>query len=391
MDKYVEKIVRARVALLLKQPFWGTLATRLQLVDATDDESGWCKTAATDGRSLFYNREFIDKLSKDELQFLIGREVEHVVYDHMDRVGGRDPKIWNAAADFVINLELEEHNVGKLPTEKSCGVKPCYDEKYRGMFAEEVYELLIKDPDFKYVEFDVHLGPGSGKNEHGDPLTEEERRALRDEIQGAIIQAAKAAGAGSVPAGVKRMLNEITEPQMDWREILNLKMQSTVKTDFNWMRCSRKTQAMGIHLPAMHLGMRVDAAVAIDTSGSMGDDMLRDLLGEVKGIMEQFTDFKLHIWCFDTSVHNPVTFTPDNLDEIMEYEIKGGGGTSFECNWEYLKNNEIVPERLVVMTDGMPANSWGDPDYCDTTFLIHSDPGGRITAPFGDTVHYTAN
>ena len=232
MDKYVEKIVRARVALLLKQPFWGTLATRLQLVDATDDESGWCKTAATDGRSLYYNREFIDKLSKDELQFLIGHEVEHVVYDHMDRVGGRDPKVWNAAADFVINLELEEHNVGKLPTEKTCGVKPCYDEKYRGMFAEEVYELLIKDPDFKYVEFDVHLGSGSGKNEHGDPLTEEERRALRDEIQGAIIQAAKAAGAGSVPAGVKRMLNEITEPQMDWREILNLKMQSTVKTDF---------------------------------------------------------------------------------------------------------------------------------------------------------------
>ena len=66
MVKYVDKIVRARVALLLKQPFWGTLATRLQLVDATDDESGWCKTAATDGRSLFYNREFIDKLSKDE-------------------------------------------------------------------------------------------------------------------------------------------------------------------------------------------------------------------------------------------------------------------------------------------------------------------------------------
>ena len=75
MDKYVEKIVRARIALLMKQPFWGTLATRLQLVDATDDESGWCKTAATDGRNFFYNRDFIDKLSREHLMFLVGHEI----------------------------------------------------------------------------------------------------------------------------------------------------------------------------------------------------------------------------------------------------------------------------------------------------------------------------
>lgn len=390
MDKYVEKIVRARIALLMKQPFWGTLATRLQLVDATDDESGWCKTAATDGRNFFYNRDFIDKLSREHLMFLVGHEIEHVVYDHMDRRGGRDPTLWNAAADFVINLDLTEHRVGKMPAKDVCGIEPCYDEKYRGMFAEEVYEQLLKDPDFKYVEFDVHMGPGDAKDDDGNPLSEEARRALRDDIRSAVLQAAKSVGAGDLPAGVKRMLEDITDPQMDWREILNLKMQSTVKTDYNWMRCSRKTQAMGIHLPAMHLGMRVDAAVAIDTSGSMGDDMLRDLLGEVKGIMEQFTDFKLHVLCFDTEVHNPVTFTPDTLDTILEYDIQGGGGTSFECVWEYLKANEIVPERLIMMTDGYPCGGWGDEDYCDTTFLIHSDPGARITAPFGDTVHYTS-
>lgn len=390
MDKYVEKIVRARIALLMKHPFWGTLATRLQLVDATDDTDGWCKTAATDGRSFYYNREFIDRLSREEMMFLVAHEISHCVYTHSDRLGGRDPKLWNAAADFVINLELEENNVGKLPTEASCGIQPCYDTKYRGMFAEEVYEKLVSDPDFKYVEFDVHMGPGEGGGEDGKALSEEEMRALKDEMRSAVIQAAKAAGAGNIPAGIKRMLADITEPQMDWREILNLKMQSTVKTDYNWMRCSRKTQTMGIHLPAMHLGMRVDAAVAIDTSGSMGDEMLRDLLGEVKGIMEQFTDFNLHIWCFDTEVHNPKTFTPDNIDELMEYDMQGGGGTSFECNWVYLKEKGIVPERLIMMTDGGTFDGFGDPDYCDTTFLIHSDPGHRIVAPHGDTVYYDA-
>ena len=132
------------------------------------------------------------------------------------------------------------------------------------------------------------------------------------------------------------------------------------------------------------------AAVAIDTSGSMSTEMLTDLLGEVKGIMEQFTDFRLHIWCFDTEVHNPYVFTPDNLNDILEYDIQGGGGTDFECNWEFMKENDILPERFIMMTDGMPCGGWGEESYCDTTFLIHSDPDARIAAPFGVTVHYAS-
>ena len=383
MNPHVEKIVRARVALLMRQPFWGTLATRLALKDVTDE--GWCNTAATDGRSFYYNRDFIDKLTRDELMFLVAHEVQHAVYDHMGRRGGRDSKVWNVAADHVINLELVEHRVGKLPDPKTSGVTACCDDKYKGMFTEEVYEHLVNDPDFKYMEFDVHLEPGDGK---GEPMSEEEARVLRDELRVAVMQAAKSVGAGNVPAGVKRMLKDLTEPQMDWREILNLKLQSTIKADYTWMRCNRKTQALGVYLPATSLGTRVDAAVAIDTSGSMSTEMLTDLLGEVKGIMEQFTDFRLHIWCFDTEVHNPYVFTPDNLNDILEYDIQGGGGTDFECNWEFMKENDILPERFIMMTDGMPCGGWGEESYCDTTFLIHSDPNHRIQSPFGMTVYY---
>ena len=132
------------------------------------------------------------------------------------------------AADHVINLELVEHRVGKLPDPKTSGVTACCDDKYKGMFTEEVYEQLVNDPDFKYVEFDVHLEPGDGK---GEPMSEEDARVLRDELRVAVMQAAKSVGAGNVPAGVKRMLKDLTEPQMDWREILNLKLQSTIKAD----------------------------------------------------------------------------------------------------------------------------------------------------------------
>ena len=382
-EAVLEQIIRARISLLLQQPFWGTLATRLILKDATDEK--WCKTAGTDGRYFYYNRDFISKLNKAECIFLVAHEVEHCVYDHMSRRGSRKPKMWNAAADFVINYELHEHNVGKIPDPKTSGVTACFDAKYKGMFAEEVYDLLEKDPNANWPEFDVHLEPGDGK---GEPMTEEERRGLSDEIRNAVMQAAKAAGAGNTPLGVKRMLKDLVEPQMDWREILNMKIQSMLKNDFTWSRCSRKSQASGFYLPGMKEDVKVKAAVAIDCSGSMGDDMLRDLLTETKGIMEQFADFDLEVWCFDTKVYNYQKFTPENLDEIDEYEIKGGGGTDFVCNWTFMKDNDIQPERFIMMTDGYPCGSWGDENWCDTLFLIHGDTQRRLIAPFGMTAWY---
>ncbi len=275
--------------------------------------------------------------------------------------------------------------MGKLPDPKTSGVQACFDAKYKGMFAEEVYELLLKDPNSNWPEFDVHLEPGDGK---GEPMTDEERRVLGDEIRGAVMQAAKAAGAGNTPGGVKRMLKDLVEPQMDWREILNMKIQSMIKNDFTWSRCSRKSQASGIYLPGTKEDVRVEAAVSIDCSGSMSDSMLRDLLSEVKGIMEQFSDFKLRVWCFDTRCYNEATFTPDTISDIDEYEIKGGGGTDFMCNWDYMKEHDIQPERFIMFTDGYPCGSWGDEIWCDTTFVIHGDPAHRLVSPFGTTCWY---
>lgn len=385
-EKILEQLTRARISLLLQQPFWGTLATRLILKDATDDE--WCPTAATDGRHFYYNRNFIGKLTKVETVFLVAHEVEHCVYDHMSRRGSRKPKMWNAAADYVINWELHEHNIGKLPDPKTSGVQACFDPKYKGMFAEEVYELLEKDPNANFPEFDIHLEPGDGK---GEPMTEEERRVLGDEIRAAVMQAAKSAGAGNTPAGVKRLLKDLTEPQMDWRELLNMKLQSMVKSDFTWMRCSRKAQSSGIYLPAMKEEPKVKAAVSIDCSGSMSDEMLRDLLSETKGIMEQFGDFELDVWCFDTRVYGHEKFTPDNIDDIDSYEIKGGGGTDFGCNWHWMKENDIQPERFIMFTDGYNCSpEWGDPEWCDTLFVVHGDPHHKIVGPHGTTVWYEA-
>jgi predicted metal-dependent peptidase len=226
-------------------------------------------------------------------------------------------------------------------------------------------------------------GEGSGRP---SKMTAEEKKALRDEIREAVLHAAEAAGAGNLPAGVKRMINTLTNPQMNWRELIRQQIQSLVKSDYTWMKPSHRSWHMDAVFPGTNFAETIDVCVSIDASGSMSDAMLRDILSEVKGIMQAFDDFKLRVWSFDTDVYGMETFTPDNIDDIDYYEVQGGGGTTFEANWEFMKANEIIPKFFVMFTDGYPGNGWGDEDYCETLFVIHGTT--NITAPFGQTAYY---
>ena len=389
-----EKLVTARIALLLKAPFFGNLATRLQLVNADE----WCPTAATDGRKFYYNSEFLKKMPAKQLEFLMGHEVLHCVYDHMGRRGERDPQLWNIADDYCVNQDLLDQKIGeKIPV-------GLYEPKYRGWSAEEVYDDLYKNAekidinDLLDKMIDEHLdgdedddGEGNtdsdGKGKSGRPrLTEEEKKQIRDEIKEAVMTAAQTVGAGSLPAGVRRMIKDLTAPQLDWRALLQQQIQSTLRTDYTWARASRKGWDMDAIMPGSDFDKEIDICVSIDASGSMTDDMLRDILSEIKGIMESYTSFRLHLWSFDTEVYNATMFTAENLDDIMDWEVGGGGGTMFMCNWEYMRERDILPKKFVMFTDGYYGDCWGDPDYCDTLFIVHG--GNKEEATFGITAHY---
>ena len=388
-----EKIVGARIALLLKAPFFGNLATRLKIENADD----WCPTAATDGRKLYYNSEFLKKMPAKQLEFLIGHEVLHCVYDHMGRRGERDPQLWNIADDYCVNQDLLDQRIGeRIPV-------GLYEPKYRGWSAEEVYDDLYKNADKIDIDdlldklLDEHLdGDGEdGEGKDGDEkkdgkgrpkLSEEERKQIRDEIKEAVMSAAQTVGAGNLPSGVKRLIKDLTAPQLNWRELLQQQIVSTIRSDYTWSRVSRKGWDIDAVLPGNDVEREIDICVAIDASGSMSDNMLKDILSEVKGIMESYNSFKLHLWSFDTEVYNATVFTQENLDEIMEWEVGGGGGTIFEANWEYMKEQDIAPKKFVMFTDGYPGMGWGDENYCDTLFIVHGST--TIEAPFGLTAYY---
>jgi predicted metal-dependent peptidase len=385
-----EKIITARIALLLKAPFFGNLATRLKLVNADD----WCSTAATDGRNFYYCTEFIQKLPPKQLEFLVGHEVLHVVYDHMGRRQDRDPKISNIAADYCVNADLIDQKVG----ERINVVPMLYEPKYRGMAYEDVYADLMKNVKQVTLDqlagmlLDEHLdgdgdGDGDEKDGKGRPkLSQAEKDAIKDEIREAVLNAAQAAGAGNLPAGVKRMIQDLTSPVMDWRELLQQQLESTFKEDFTWLKTNRRGWHLDAVLPGRKPGEMVDICVAIDTSGSISEQNIKEFLSEVKGIMESYDQYRIRVWTFDTEVYNLQEFTSDNLEDISNYDAQGGGGTDFMANWEFMRENEIEPNRLVVFTDGMPFGEWGEEEYCDTCWIIRGNPG--CEPPWGSWAHY---
>ena len=392
-----ERLVTARIGLLLRHSFFGNLATRLTLVNADE----WCSTAAVDGKRFYYNSRFVMMLKTKEVEFLVGHEVLHVVYDHMGRRGTRDPQLWNIADDYAVNADLKRHRVGEFITTVPC----LYESKYDGMSAEAIYDDLYDKAEKIDIDslldkmIDDHMdgdgdsdGDSDGDGEDGEgkskrpKMTPEEREQARQEMKQAIISAAQSAEAGTLPKGVERLIKQTTNPVMPWRELIQTNLTSAIRTDYSWMRPSRRGWHIDAVMPGMTPGEEIDVDIAIDMSGSISNEQGQAFLAEVAGMMDAFDGYRLHVFCFDTNIYNPQHFTSENMDTVDEYEVQGGGGTDFDCVFDYLKEVGRVPNRLIVFTDGYPCGSWGDSDYCDTTWIIHGDKDPN--PPFGTFAIY---
>jgi predicted metal-dependent peptidase len=395
MDPIIEKLTTARVGLLLKAPFFGNMATRMRLIDASD----WCPTAATNGRDFMYNKDFITKLSVKKLEFLLAHEICHGIFDHFGRVGSRDRMLSNIAQDYAVNQILVDERIGEKITE----VKICYDPKYRGMAWEEIYDILYEQAEKIPMSqllaqlgdlLDEHIKEENGagdsdktKDGKNKPMmSKEEAEALKQEIKEAMIQSAAAAGAGKTPAGIMRMIKNLTEPKMDWRQLVQQEIQSIVRNDYSFQRVNRKSMHSGAILPGMKEATTIDVAISIDMSGSIGEEDATVFLSEIKGIMDQYEDFRINLWCFDTEIYNWKQITHDEAHELEEYVPEGGGGTDFEVNWTFMEENGIAPKKFIMFTDGYPCGGWGDEDYCDTIFIVKGNT--QAQAPFGQTVIY---
>lgn len=396
MQKEVlDRIITARVGLLLRHPFFGNMATRLRITAADE----FIPTAAVDGRNLYFNTQFFNAMDNKEIEFVIAHEILHMVFDHLTRREDRNPYLYNVACDYIVNNMLVRDRIGTKPKLVEC----FQDFKYDGWTSEEVYDELFENAEKIDIDqlgemLDEHFewgeGPGSNDDSDGNTksesqaMSESEKQRIKDEIKEAMMAAAQSAGAGNTPGEIQRLIKELTEPKMNWRQLLRQQIQSSIKSDYTFIRPSRKGWHTGAILPGMNFEETIDLCVAIDMSGSIGDTQAKDFLSEVKGIMDEYKDYKITVWCFDTKVYNEQEFSADTGDDINEYQVMGGGGTDFMVNWTYMKEQDIQPKKFLMFTDGYAWDSWGDPDYCDTLFVIHSHHDKALEAPFGMTAHY---
>jgi len=380
-----ERLIAAKVQMLMRLPFFGNLASGLNMkvVDWMFDEKHPI-TAATDGVNFFYNPEGIKDRPISELVWLYAHEVSHVCWQHFIRQGDRNQTLWNIATDYVINGLLRINKIGTPPKEL------LDDKKYDGMCAEQVYSILYKDAPKLNIDqlskllADKHMS--MDKNEDGSPKTEEQIKQLTNKIKEDIIKASQAIEAGNVPQGFDRLIDSITSPQLPWQDILRDRVKSKIKTDFSFMRPNRRNGNLGnIIFPSMIVEDQIDICIAMDMSGSITDSIINEFMGELSGIISEFKSWRIKIWSFDTKVYNEKDYSSEDESDIMAYKPKGGGGTDFECNWNYMKANEIEPSFFIMFTDLYPYSSWGDPNYCDTLFVGYGSC--REVAPFGETIY----
>lgn len=397
----VTKIKKARLSLLFNNPFFGTLIMQLPL----QENNEWCDTAAVDGRYIYWNRKFFESLTLDETIFVLCHEVMHVVYDHFGRRSHRDPGYWNMAGDYVINAMLINEKIGAMPM-KPVQVKDgegntsqrvgLYDKRYENWTSEAVYDDLQRRQVKKQMTLDMHIEMGKDaqngegkKNMKGIPIEvdEEALKRIREELKTKVLQAAQASQ-GKLPAGIARLVDQLVEAKINWRDYIQQSIQSQLTSDYAWHRPNRRHLGSDVIFPSLVKEDTIDVEITIDQSGSISADMARDFLSEVHGITQQYNNFTIGVSTFDTKLYNRQVFNGENIDELLEYEPKGGGGTDFNAFWNYYKKHNIQPKLLIVFTD-LECDDHGPRDYCDQVIWVVNNPWNKKIMPsFGTWVRY---
>jgi len=329
-----KKITRARAALICDQPFFGSLALRLQPVEDPNADTAW-----TDGVSLGYSPSYVMDLPTGQVIGLVAHEVMHLALCHHTRQGQRDNYKWNVAGDYAINHILVEAGF-ELPA------GALLQECFKGKSAEAIYGLL---------------GDGNGQNPMGEVrpmpgklgkpiLTPAEIKLEEQTWKIAVTQATQQAKAmGKLPGnGFERAVKKILAPRVDWQIVLREFMDTAVKSDYSWMHPNPRYIAQGIYLPSLNSKDIGTIAVAIDTSGSVSEGQLEQFSAEVSAMLEEFNT-TVEVIYVDSKVQGQETFTQADLP--LALKLKGGGGTDFRPAFELVEAQGINPCCLVYLTD----------------------------------------
>jgi predicted metal-dependent peptidase len=383
-----QKIISASLLRLrMRSPFFATLALFAKFIPTAN-----IPTAATDGKDIFFNPDFLQSLTAPQQDGLLLHEVLHAALLHVLRRGVKERETWNIAADIVVNGIICQQGCFELP---AGGIR---DHKLEHLSVEEIYELLqqqsqcihcLNNPDL------LDNSPGNdGRGERISPesqqvgnngldsLSAAKKAELESHWQNAMQQAtiiARTTSQGTIPAGMARELGAIDRAQLDWRSYL---WRYLVKTPTDYTEFDRRFIGRGLYLETLQ-GESVKVYVAVDTSGSIDDGLLKMFLSEVRGILNSYPHLECELYYADADVYGAYELNPDsNIPQPQ-----GGGGTSFVPFFDKISNcwDGMTTAVCVYLTDGYGTFPDTAPEL---PVLWVVTPGGLDLSqfPFGETV-----
>ena len=366
------KISKAKAKLILEQPFFGSILCKLPII-----ENNFLPTMATDGTKFFYNSKFVERITFDELVFALCHEVLHVALAHTIRINGRNRLKWNYATDYVINDVLVRERIGQMP--RGCLLDSQLVQKGKG-HAEGVYDLLPDDPSNDGTSWGR---PGTAPFDEllDGCQSESERNALEAKIKVMVAQAAQAARMqGKLTANMARFVDAAMKPKVDWRDVLRRFVSARAKVEATFARPKRRFLAVDpdLYLPALAGESMGEVVVAIDCSGSIGQDELNQFASEINAIKQDVRPSKLHVIYFD---HDVCHYDVFEQDDELQVSPHGGGGTAFSPIFRFIQEKGIEPECFVCLTD-LYCSDFGAPPGFPVLWVTTA----ATRAPWGEVV-----
>lgn len=373
-----QRLQRSHITLMRSPKF--ALLSGVMLLGTSAVRDG-VPTAYTNGCDKYYGKEFMDKLDEEELNFVVAHENFHVLYKHMTtwrKLWEEDAKLTNMACDFVINQQIVDLDpkgeIVKMPA-----IGGCLNEKYRGWDTKQVYDDLKENGD--------DGGAGDSFDEHGfeqaGKLTDEARKELEEAIDQAVRQGDILAG--KLGGKSARDIGAIPEPQVNWREQLQEFVQSICagRDSSTWRRPNRRWLADGMYMPSPFSESIGPIVIGVDTSGSIGPDILNMFLAEIQKITQDTPPERLHLLYWDAAVAREEVYMPGEYESLTSStKPAGGGGTDANCVKRFVDAMGTKPELVIMLTDGYLFGDW--PNFNEPTLWVSTSDN---VSPYGKTIH----